>query len=62
MSAYPDARRAMSRTHERLAIRRNLDALDAERASGLGPERFADPFEGEARPAAEPADQGMEDL
>jgi hypothetical protein len=65
LSAVPEFsedRRAMSRTHERLAIHRNLAALELSGNGGLGAERLADPFEVQAGAAARSADQGMEDL
>jgi hypothetical protein len=59
---YSEGRLQMSRSYERLAIRRSLAAVIAERESGLGIERFADPFESKAGASTQSADQRVEDL
>ena len=61
-SMYPDSRIQMSRTHERLAIRRNLGAVVSERERQLGSERFVDPFEVEASADTELEHQRVENL
>ena len=59
---FSEDRRLMSRSNERLGIRRNLAGCIAERASELGIERFADPYENSAAEEAQSSDQRVEDL